>query len=240
MHRKLDYGPKTGGGRSATMMGLAVDDDIARYCDYDCAVPMKFLIIDDHPMVREGVATMLRAAYADATVLHAADGATGLAIAAAHPDLDLVLLDLAMPHTGGMATLEAFGAQCPGVPVVVLSGSEDIRDVRHALALGALGYVAKSANPTTLVAALKLMLDGEIYVPTFVIAHHTDGQPNPSTGLTARQAEVLVLIGDGLANKQIAARLGLSEKTVKAHVTAILRSLDVSTRAEAARTIITA
>lgn len=202
---------------------------------------MKFLIIDDHAMVREGIATMLRSAYDDAVILHAGDGTAGLAVAAVHGDLDLVLLDLVMPRSGGIAVLEAFGSQCPGVPVVVLSGSEAVADVRRALALGALGYVAKSAQPATLLAALKLVLDGQIYVPTFVVGHPIDtSAAPPASGLTARQAEVLALIGDGLANKQIAGRLGLSEKTVKAHVTAILRTLNVSTRAEAARTIKTA
>lgn len=205
------------------------------------AGPMKFLIIDDHAMIREGVATMLRAAFANAVVLQAGDGAAGLAIAAAHQDLDLVLLDLAMPQSGGMAALKTFGMQCPVAPVVVLSGSEDVEDVRQALALGALGYVAKSAHPATMMAALKLVLDGEVYVPTFVVGQRPPAHSAPAPfGLSARQAEVLALIGDGLANKQIASRLGLSEKTVKAHVTAIFRALNVSTRSEAARTIMKA
>lgn len=197
---------------------------------------MKVLIIDDHAVVRAGVAAVLREMAGDVLVLQAGDTMTGSILADEHGDIDLVLLDLLLPEDSGMAALVRFAERHPLLPVVVFSASESVADVRRALDLGALGYVPKSSSPTTLVAALKLVLDGEIYVPTFVLrssAVAADGG-EPSAGLTGRQAEVLTLITEGLANRQIAHRLGLSEKTVKAHVTAVLRGLNVKSRAQAA------
>ena len=197
---------------------------------------MKALIVDDHAMMREGVATVLRTGFADAVVLQASDGAAALMLAAANADLDIVLLDLVLPGTDGMAVLATFGTTHPGLPVVVLSGSEDVRDVRRALALGALGYVAKSASATTLVAALHLVLGGDIYVPPFVVRATAEPvAPDRRDALTERQNQVLAMLAAELSNKQIADRLKLSEKTVKAHVTAILRALDVPNRGAAAR-----
>jgi len=134
-----------------------------------------------------------------------------------------------------MAALELFGERHPSLPVVVLSSSEEQADVRAAIGRGALGYIPKSAPPATLIAALNLVMTGEIYVPPLMATGQTvtaDG--DRLDALTERQREVLGLIAAGAANKQVAYRLGISEKTVKAHVTAILRALNVATRAEAA------
>ena len=198
---------------------------------------MKVLIIDDHAVVRAGVSALLQEMAGGATVLQASDAAAGSALAQAHSDIDIVLLDLMLPGDPGMRALAHFGEHHPGLPVVVLSASESVADVRQALALGALGYVAKSSSPATLIAALRFVLDGEIYIPTFVMRSEgaSPGHPGVHTDLTDRQSEVLALISDGLPNKQIAHRLGLSEKTVKAHVTAILRVLNVTGRAQAAQ-----
>ena len=203
---------------------------------------MKFLIVDDHAVVREGVASVLRQAAADPVILQARDTPSALAATDANDDLDLVIVDLMLPGAGGMGLLEDLGKLHPGTPVIVLSSSESIADVRRALRLGALGYVPKSADPATLLAALKMVLGGEIYVPPFVMledaAFGTEGANAASDSLvelTERQAEVLGLIGEDVANKEIAYRLGISEKTVKAHVTAIFRHLNVVNRAQAAR-----
>ncbi len=195
---------------------------------------MKLLIVDDHAVVREGVAAVLRQAGQQVSVLAAADGTAALATASAHADLDLVFLDLMMPGSDGLATLSAFAAQHPGLPVIVLSSSEQPSDVRAALALGALGYIPKSASPATLLAALKLVLDGEIYVPPFIVtATPAYRDQKPLNGLTERQVAVLKLICSNVANKEIAWQLGIAEKTVKAHVTAIFKALGVSHRAQA-------
>jgi len=192
---------------------------------------VKVLVVDDHAVVREGVAAVLRQLRPDTEVLLAHDAASGMALAAANPDLELVLLDLMLPDAVGMGALEAFGREHPALPVMVLSSSESPDAVRAALALGAMGYVAKSANPETLLAALRLVLSGEVYVPPFMV--HAPTPPTPAGALTERQVDVLRLLADGIANKEIAYRLGLSEKTVKSHLTAIFRTLGVSNRAQA-------
>ena len=129
---------------------------------------MKLLIVDDHPVVRDGLAALLRQLGPDVTVLLAEGGSQGLGLTNEHPDLDLVILDLAMPGNDGFAMLHEFGRLQPQLPVVVVSSSEDPRDVRRALAAGALGYIPKSAPPRTILAALQFVLDGNVYVPTLL------------------------------------------------------------------------
>ena len=204
---------------------------------------MRFLIVDDHPIMREGVAAVLLQAAEGAEVLHAENGVSALATIARRPDIDVVFLDLMLPAPGGLAVLEELGERHPGLPIIMLSSSEEPTDVRRALALGALGYVPKSASSATLLAALRLVLAGEIYVPPFM-AHEANTQEASGSGvaaaLTERQIEVLRLIAADKTNKQIAYQLTVSEKTVKAHVTAIFRALRVANRAEAVRTARTA
>jgi DNA-binding NarL/FixJ family response regulator len=200
---------------------------------------MKFLVVDDHPILREGLASLLQQAADGNQVVLASDSAEGLRLAALHADLDLVLLDLAMPGMDGMRAIAAFGQQRPALPVVVLSSSEDPEDVHSALSAGALGYVPKSAPAHTLLAALNLVLAGEVYVPPLLLnrprhaVSPTAGAEGPAR-LTERQIEVLRLLSAGESNKEIGLKLGLSEKTVKAHVTAIFRSLHVVNRTQAA------
>lgn len=196
---------------------------------------MKALLIDDHAMVREGVTAMLRQAFPGGAILQAADIAAAITLAGDHADLDLAVLDLMMPGVSGVAALAAFVEAQPAVPVIVLSSSEDPGDVRAALATGALGYVAKSASPATLLAAVRLVLDGEIYVPTFMAQSPGAAAALPLDQLTERQRDVLRLVAASASNKEIAYRLAISEKTVKAHLTTVFRVLNVASRAEAAR-----
>ena len=184
---------------------------------------------------------MLRQVGPDTEVLQASEGAEGLRMAEAHADLDAVFLDLEMPGSGGMSAIPEFGKRRPELPVIVLSSSEDPRDVRRALALGALGYIPKSSPPRVLLSALQLVLSGTIYVPPLMLrpaaatprSAGTD-PARPGASLTERQLEVLRLLGKGLSNKEIGRDLGLSEKTVKAHVTAIFKTLNVVNRTQAA------
>ncbi|MDB5432287.1 MAG: two component transcriptional regulator, LuxR family [Caulobacter sp.] len=197
--------------------------------------PMKLLIVDDHSIIREGLSAVLSRAMPGAEVLHAHDGPSGLAALEANADLDAVFLDLNMPGGGGMAAITAFGTRRPGLPIVILSSSEDPADVRRALSLGALGYVPKSASPNTLVSALSLVLSGAVYVPPLMLdAALPHGGGARTEALTGRQIEVLGALANGLSNKEIAIKLDLAEKTVKAHVGAIFRALNVVNRTQAA------
>jgi len=196
---------------------------------------MRFLIVDDHPVVRDGVAALLRSVGPDTEVLQASNSSEGLGIVDSRHDLDAVFLDLSMPGLGGTPAVREFGQHRPDLPVIVLSSSEDPSDVRGALAAGALGYVPKSASAQTLLAALQLVLSGNVYVPPLMVeaarGAHRNG--NETAHLTERQIDVLHLLSGGLTNKEIARRLGTAEKTIKAHVTAIFKLLNVSNRTQA-------
>jgi two-component system nitrate/nitrite response regulator NarL len=200
-----------------------------------------FLIVDDHAVLRKGLSALLQQAKPDSVVLEASEGAQGLELARLHPNLDVVFLDLKMPGLGGVPAIEAFGAQHPDLPLIVLSSSEDPHDVRRVISAGALGYIPKSANANTLVAALEMVLQGQVYLPPLllneqnVVASAVEAAPARGAGrlLTERQTEVLALIARGLSNKEIARALGLSEKTVKVHVGGLFRALDVANRMQA-------
>jgi two-component system, NarL family, nitrate/nitrite response regulator NarL len=201
---------------------------------------MKLLVIDDHPIVLEGLAALLGQLSAEAIVLTAHDAKEGLSLLEDHPDLDIVLLDLVLPGLSGHLAISEFGRKRPSLPIVVLSSSEDPADVKKALTLGALGYVPKSASQKTLLSAIRLVLNGELYVPPLVI-DRPEGENDPrdrtvanAARLTERQIEVLTLLSQGQSNKTIAARLNLAEKTVKIHISAIFRALNVVNRTQAA------
>jgi DNA-binding NarL/FixJ family response regulator len=145
-----------------------------------------------------------------------------------------------MPGMGGLPAIAEFGRTRPDLPVIVLSSSEDPQNARKALSQGALGYVPKSASQQTLLAAVRLVLNGDLYVPPLILtetaaanlAHFRPGTGTPV--LTSRQIDVLRRVAEGHSNAIIALELELSEKTVKAHVTAIFRALNVVSRTQAA------
>ena len=202
---------------------------------------MKLLIVDDHAILREGLAALLQQFEHGADVLQASDTAEGLRLAEAHPDLDVVFLDLNMPEQGGMDAIPVFAKRCPQLPVIVLSSSEDPNDVRLALKSGACGYVPKSASPQNILSALRLVLAGEIYVPPLMLDFDPDPGCESSRAalevgerLTERQTEVLRQLCRGLTNKEISRALDLSEKTTKSHITAIFKALGVVNRTQAA------
>ena len=207
---------------------------------------MKILVVDDHPLILAALGHVLKQLETAVEILDAQTAETGRKLAGEHPDLDLVLLDLSLPGTDGFALLEEFREQHPATPVVVLSASERPEDVVRALDLGAMGYVPKSASNEVMLQALRLVFSGGIYVPRSAIAELASegsaaqragaavGKVTPrEIGLTDRQAEVLGLILQGLPNKLICRRLNLAEGTVKIHVAAILRALNVHNRTQA-------
>jgi len=203
---------------------------------------MKLIVVDDHPVLRGGLCALLLQLGEGTEVLQASDAADALKLIAQHADLDIAILDIAMPGMDGLQAIAEFGRARPELPVIVLSSSERPDDVRHALAQGALGYVPKSASQHTLLAAISLVLSGDLYIPPFVLgdaiaAPSAQARTPASAGkplLTGRQMEVLRLLCEGHANKTIAHSLDLSEKTVKAHVTAIFKILNVISRTQAA------
>jgi DNA-binding NarL/FixJ family response regulator len=202
---------------------------------------MKLLVIDDHPVVLEGLAALLRNVGPDATILTARDAKQGFATLDQHADLDVIVLDLNLPGLSGHLAIGEFGRKRPTLPIIVLSSSEDPADVRMALAHGALGYVPKSASQNTLLSAIRLVLEGELYVPPLMMEKVEGGGSDAAAAsgaagsrLTERQVEVLAMLSGGLPNKTIATRLNLSEKTVKAHISAIFRALNVVNRTQAA------
>ena len=201
---------------------------------------MKLLIIDDHPVLRDGLASLLKQAGPETVIVEAPDAREGIRLAEGLADLDLVILDLTMPGMPGFEALSELGLKRPDLPVIVLSSSEDPRDVRKALAAGALGYVPKSASKHVLLSAIRLVLNGDLYIPPLVLEQiPRDGTPDIAESghpgvLTARQVEVLTLISEGKPNKVIATKLALSEKTVKVHITAIFKALNVVNRTQAA------
>jgi len=203
---------------------------------------MKILVVDDHPIYRKGLVALLDQMEPDIALLQANDAAQALVVIAEHDDLDVVILDLLIPGMDGLRAITEFGQIRPELPVIILSSSENPADVRSALANGALGYVPKSAAEHTLISAIRVVLNGDVYVPPFVIVETTATQSgtlktaarSDRPVLTDRQIEVLQRISAGQLNKVIAADLGVSEKTVKSHITAIFKALNVMNRSEAA------
>lgn len=195
---------------------------------------MKILIVDDHALIREGAAVMLRALRPDATVDQAGDCAGAIA-AAERTRYDLILLDLQLPDQPGFVALERIRAQCPETAVAVVSGQEDRATVLRALDLGAKSFVPKSTDSARMRDALAVVLDGGVYLPGSTAS--VGAAPLPGAALpwplTDRQVEVLALLVAGLSNKLIARRLDIAESTVKIHVSAILRELKVASRTQA-------
>jgi DNA-binding NarL/FixJ family response regulator len=206
---------------------------------------VKLLIVDDHPLFRDGLAALLRQSSADAEVVQASSTEEALGIVDERV-IDAVFMDLMMPGLSGEAAIREFARRHPDVPVIVLSSSESPHDVRRVLNAGASGYIPKSATAQTVVSALQLVLSGNIYVPPLLVAaagraaDSGAGGPRSVSQLTDRQVDVLRYLRDGLTNKEISAHLGIAEKTVKVHIAAIFKTLNVVNRTQAAKFLLEA
>ena len=196
---------------------------------------MKILVADDHALIREALRHLLQELDSDTTVIEAVDGESARRSVAAHPELDLALLDLKLPGINGFDLLAELRNGYPDLPIVVLSAVEDATTMRAVLNRGAMGFVPKSSANRVMLGALRLVLSGGRYLPPELLS--TAGSATPESGaalkLTRRQRDVLKLMVQGQSNKQICRELGLAEPTVKIHVTAILRALNVTSRAQA-------
>ncbi|MBZ9559869.1 MULTISPECIES: response regulator transcription factor [unclassified Modicisalibacter] len=202
------------------------------------------LVADDHPMFREAMVGAIAAALPDSRVLEAASLAQASTLAEAHEELDLLLLDLALPDSEGLAGLRRLRETLPWLPVAILSAEQGRDTVLEALGLGAVGYLPKSTPRDDLLAALRQILDGQIYLPADILRRPgaTRHAPSPTAGdaletavsqLTAKQLQVLACLSRGESNKAIARDLAIAETTVKTHVSAILRKLGVNSRVQA-------
>jgi len=198
------------------------------------------LIADDHPLFRDALQRAVLGALPGARV-HGADSVHSLLVLIEqYPDAELLMLDLHMPGARGYSALAHIRGQYPGLPIVVVSGHEEAQVARRALAHGAAAYIPKSTAAEDIAAAIRAVLDGDVWLPPAMVAGHAELKPDEAdvaariASLTPQQFRVLTMIAEGLLNKQIAYDLGVSEATVKAHMTAIMRKLGVNNRTQVA------
>jgi DNA-binding NarL/FixJ family response regulator len=224
---------------------------------------MKILVVDDHVLIRESLRGVLRELRPEVVIVEGTDAQEATRLVAEHRDLALILLDLNLPDGDGFEVLAELRERHPTIPIVVLSGHHDRANVVRALDLGALGFIPKTAQRTVLVSAISLVLSGGIYIPPEILVRPTPAAPAQAQpigdadkapasprdlsprdlspqdlsprdlGLTDRQIDVLAVMMQGKSNKAIGRTLDLAEPTVRNHVTAVLKALNVTNRTEA-------
>lgn len=199
---------------------------------------IEILVVDDHPMFREGVVNSLQAMKEFKVVGETSTGEEALALALALMP-DVVLLDVSMPGWNGIVTAEKIAMACPAVTIIMLTASEDKDKLLAALKAGARGYVLKGVSAKELAAVIRSAHAGEVYVSAslaseILVSLTKTKAPDPLQELTDREHEILQLVGTGLTNRAIGERISLSEKTIKHYVTNILHKLQVRNRVEAA------
>lgn len=205
----------------------------------------KILVADDHPLFREAITSVIESGFAGSEVFETADLDSALAIAQQNDDLDLILLDLNMPGMHGLNGLISLRNEAPTIPVVIVSAEEDKHVVLQAITYGAIGFITKSSPRSQMTEAIQQILNGNVYLPPDIIRTGKDSSqrrhrnednpisPERLNSLTRRQLLVLERMSKGESNKQIAYHLSIAETTVKAHVSAILRKLNVHNRIQA-------
>ena len=205
---------------------------------------MNILIADDHAMVRDGIQLLLESTFERAVIHGASDFDEAIAICKQQADLDIIVLDLAMPGTEPLESIRILHNCNPATAIIVLSATDDAKLVRQTFKVGAKGFVPKASSKDSLVDAINLVLAGGIYIPAQLTLHL--GEPaRPNTvvteddahrkvsSLTRRQTEILALIAEGKTNQQISTILNITETTTRTHVTAILKALQVTNRTQA-------
>jgi DNA-binding NarL/FixJ family response regulator len=198
----------------------------------------RFIIVDDHPLFRGALRQALGAAFADAEILEAGSLDELADRLTAAGEIDLILLDLAMPGVHGVSGLIYLRAQHPEVPVVIVSASDDAATIRQCLDCGASGFIPKSQPVERIREAIRKIIEGEVWLPPDIDLSSAPAGESAElvsrlSTLTPQQVRVLMMLGEGLLNKQIAFKLGVSEATIKAHVSAILQKLGVDSRTQA-------
>lgn len=200
----------------------------------------RILVIDDHPLFREGLRPLLQTLLPEADIVGVDDVESALIMAKnAHGAVRLILVDLQLPRMGGLAAIGLLRQLLPETPIAVVSGSEQQSDARAALAAGAQGFVPKTMRPPDMVHALRQVLEGGFYAPPSMMGAILGALPESGAsgadehGLTQRQRQVLECLCLGLSNKEIARQLNLTQNTIKTHISAIFKTLGVMSRTQA-------
>ena len=212
---------------------------------------LQVLLADDHVLFRDGMRYVLQQLSEQVDILCAGDFTEALRQAENNPAIDLALLDLHMPGSDGVSSIRIFHNRFPSIPLVVVSGSDQVSEIEWAMEYGAMGFISKTSSGKAMVSALRTILDGGIYFPPQLLtqtpaenqpaveakANTTDNKNghNNNYGLTKRQMEALEYLADGLSNKEMALKMNLAEGTIKVHVAAAFQVLHVNSRMDAVR-----
>ncbi len=204
----------------------------------DSSATYRFVIADDHPLFRGALKEAVGKLFGTAEVFEAGGFDDLQSLLEREGDMDLVLLDLAMPGVRGFSGLLYLRAQFPGVPVVIVSANEEPGVIRRCMEFGASGFLPKTLGVDVMRGAIRTVLEGGVWTPPDIdLSGGTDAETRDLVGrlstLTPQQVRVLMMLSEGLLNKQIAYELKVSEATVKAHVSAILQKLGVESRTQA-------
>ena len=201
---------------------------------------MRILLVDDHVLFREALVPVLRRLDSEVSVVEASTEDEAVAALQFYADIDLVMLDLGLPGTSGLALLNELRRCLPEAPIAIVSGERNPEVIRQAIDAGVRGFIPKTIGTQGLSNALRSVLDGEVFLPLDLLSAEADtaganalATTTKTEVLTPRQLEVLQMLSNGLPNKSIATSLDLSEGTIKLHVSAILRSLHAKNRTEA-------
>ncbi len=210
---------------------------------------IKVLLADDHALFRDGMRYVLQQLADEVEILDSGNFQDALQLAREHADIDLALLDLNMPGSDGPPSILLFHRNFPDIPLVVVSGSDQRDDIESVMESGAMGFISKMSSSKIMLSALRMVLDGGVYLPPQLLQQvvNTVDQGEESLaskrtqratrfGLTARQLEVLQYLAAGLANKEISQKMNLAEGTVKIHTAAVYQALHVNSRLEAVST----
>ena len=198
-----------------------------------------FIVADDHPLFREALIHAIGNCVEDADIIEADSLDTLQAVVESNPEADLLLLDLNMPGVSGFSALAYIRSKHESLPTVIVSAMDDPAVIRRSIQHGASGFIPKSSPISTLEKGIRAVLDGEVWVPEGINLKDDRLDSEEAeiaaalSSLTPHQFRVLMMLGEGLLNKQIAYQLGVSEATIKAHVTAVLRKMHVNNRTQA-------
>jgi DNA-binding NarL/FixJ family response regulator len=207
---------------------------------------IKVLMADDHALFRDGMRYVLQQLADEVDILDSGNFQDALQIVQENPDIDLALLDLNMPGSEGIPSIQFFHLRHPDIPVVVVSGSDHRDDIESVMESGAMGFISKMSSSKIMLSALRMVLEGGVYLPPQLLqqaisnadlgeatVENKRAQRAARFGLTARQFEVLSYLAAGLGNKEISKKMNLAEGTVKIHTAAVYQALHVNSRLEA-------